>query len=183
MILPVYLYGSPILRQRCVEVPQTSAAITKLIADMKETMANAQGVGLAAPQVGVALRLFVANGRELAENYPEARNFEKTFINPHVLQEEGMRWRYSEGCLSVPSIHEEVERHSRVHLRYLDENFNEHCEWFDGICARIIQHEYDHLDGRNFVERISPLRRQLLKSKLRHIAKGSAECNYPIRIS
>jgi peptide deformylase len=182
MIVPVYLYGSPILRQVCAEVSPTTPYITKLIADLKETMANAEGVGLAAPQVGKALRIFVADGNLLAEKYPEGKDFVHTFINPRIVEEAGNKWTYSEGCLSIPNIHEDVERLSRVRLQYMDEAFVEHCEWFEGVCARIIQHECDHLDGKNYIDRLSPLRRQLLKSKLVRISKGNTDCNYPVRI-
>jgi peptide deformylase len=182
MILPVYLYGSPILRQVCSCIAQNSPDIQKLIADMRETMANADGVGLAAPQVGKAVRLFVADANALADKFPEAKNFVHTFINPCILEESGKKWRYSEGCLSVPNIHEDVERLSQVRLRYMDEDFNEHCEWFDGVCARIIQHECDHLEGRTYIEHLSSLRRQLLKSKLQRISKGITGCEYSTHI-
>jgi peptide deformylase len=162
-------------------VTQDLPDIVKFVADLKETMANADGVGLAAPQVGAMLRIFVANGSILAEKYPEAKTFEQTFINPCILEESGNMWNYSEGCLSIPNINEDVQRRSRVHVRYVDELFREHDQWFEGICARIIQHECDHLDGINYVERLSPLRRQLLKSKLLRISKGITDCQYPTR--
>ena len=159
-----------------------SPVIANLIADLKDTMANAEGVGLAAPQVGVALRIFVTDGGGLAEKYPEAQNFVRTFINPKIIETAGKLWRYSEGCLSIPNIHEDVERPYRVRVQYADEDFNEHDEWFDSVCARIIQHEYDHLDGKNYTERLSPLRRQLVKSKLSRINKGIVDCKYPVKV-
>jgi peptide deformylase len=150
----------------------------QLLADLWETMRHADGVGLAAPQVGKSIRLFVADAELLAEDYPDGKGFKKTFINAHIVEEGGDEWEYNEGCLSVPKIHEDVRRTKRVRVQYLDENFAPHDEWFEGICARIIQHEYDHLEGKTFVDKLSPLRRQLLKSKLTKISSGKVSTKY-----
>lgn len=180
MILPVYLYGSPVLGQKTVDVPPDYPDLAAFIQNMRDTMTQAEGVGLAASQVGKPLRVFIVNGNLLVDKFPEGQDFVRTFINAHIVAEEGERWRYAEGCLSIPKLNEEVERPSRIRLQYVDENFAPHDEWFDGIRARIIQHEYDHLEGRNYIERLHPIRRQLLKSKLARIGKGVVDCEYRV---
>jgi peptide deformylase len=182
MILPVYLYGAPVLQKKTVDITPDEPNLDSLITNLKETMAHAEGVGLAASQVGVPIRLFVVDGNALAEKFPEGKDFVQTFINAHIVEEAGKAWRYSEGCLSIPKINEDVERLSRVRLQYVDENFVSHDEWFEGIRARIIQHEYDHLEGRNFIEKLAPIRRQLLKSKLARISKGIVNCDYHTKV-
>lgn len=183
MILSIIAYGDPVLRKVGVDIDKNYPDLSKLIADMFETMEKAKGVGLAAPQVGKSIRLFIVDGSPFAEDdeHPELKDFRKIFINAHILEEKGDEWGYSEGCLSIPKIREEVKRKSTVHLKYLDENFVEHIETFTGIPARIIQHEYDHIDGKLFIDRVSTLRRTLLKSKLADITKGNVDVEYKMR--
>jgi peptide deformylase len=182
MILPVYLYGSPVLGQKAIDITPDYPDLATLIQDMRDTMAHADGVGLAASQVGKPIRLFIVNGNPLTEKFPEGKDFVRTFINAHIITEEGETWRYAEGCLSIPKLNEEVERPSRIRMQYVDEDFTPHDDWFDGIRARIIQHEYDHLEGRNYIERLHPIRRQLLKSKLTRIGKGVVDCDYRVTV-
>ncbi|GHT11247.1 peptide deformylase [Bacteroidia bacterium] len=182
MILPITLYGASVLQKKTEEVAPDYPDLQLLIENMRATMEKAEGVGLAAPQVGKPIRLFVVNGNALTEKYPEGKDFVHTFINAHIVEHAGTPWRYSEGCLSIPKIHEEVERPARVRVQYVDENFAPHDEWFEGIRARIIQHEYDHLEGKNFIDHLSPIRRQLLKSKLVRISKGVVDCDYNVKV-
>jgi peptide deformylase len=182
MLLPVYLYGSTVLRKKAADISQDYPNFKQLITDMWETMYQAEGVGLAAPQVGKSVRVFVVDAEVLASDYPEAKGFKKAFINAQLVEEEGEEWAYSEGCLSVPKLNENVYRPYRVHLKYLDENFAPHDEWFEGICARIVQHEYDHLEGKTFVDKLPPIRRQLLKSKLTKINKGEVSTIYRVKV-
>lgn len=177
MILPIYLYGQPVLRKETEEIGNTPE-LKQLIADMFETLTQAEGCGLAAPQVGKPWRLFVVDGSELAEDYPECKDFKRVFINPELLEESEETCTYSEGCLSLPGISENVVRPERVVMRYLDENFQEHEEEFSGFCARIVQHEYDHLEGHVFTDRISPIRRTFVRNKLTSIAKGKVGARY-----
>ena len=183
MILSIVAYGDPVLRKMGVDIDKNYPDLQKLIADMFETMARAKGVGLAAPQIGKAIRLFVVDGSPFAEDdeHPELKDFKKTFINAHIVEEKGDEWAYSEGCLSIPKIREDVKRKPTVHLKYMDENFVQHEETFTGIAARIIQHEYDHIDGKLFIDRINTLRRTLLKSRLVDITKGNVEVEYKMR--
>ena len=178
MILPIYLYGAPVLRRQSEEVTPDCPDFAQLLDNLWETMYHAEGVGLAAPQVGRNLRLFVADTDALSKDFPEGKGFKKAFVNAQLLEETGDLWVYNEGCLSVPKVHEDVRRHKRVHLRYCDENFVQHDEWFEGICARVILHELEHLEGKSFVERLSPIRRQLLKSKLMKVSKGAISTPY-----
>ena len=177
MILPIYLYGQPVLRKEAEEIENTPE-LKQFIADMYETLTQAEGCGLAAPQVGKPWRLFVVDGNELAEDYPECKDFKRAFINPELLEESEETCTYSEGCLSLPGISENVVRPATIKMRYLDEDFNEHEEVFTGFCARIVQHEYDHLEGHVFTDRISPIRRQFVKTKLTNIAKGKVMARY-----
>ncbi|MBR3407568.1 MAG: peptide deformylase [Paludibacteraceae bacterium] len=177
MILPIYLYGQPVLRKETEEIENTPE-LKQLISDMFETLTQAEGCGLAAPQVGKPWRLFVVDGSELAEDYPECKDFKRVFINPELLEESEETCTYSEGCLSLPGISENVVRPERVVMRYLDENFQEHEEEFSGFCARIVQHEYDHLEGHVFTDRISPIRRTFVRNKLTSIAKGKVGARY-----
>lgn len=186
MILPIVAYGDPVLKKTAMDITPDYPDLDKLIVDMFDTMYNAKGVGLAAPQIGKSIRLFIVDAAPFAED-PEdeeeaaLKDFKKIFINAHILSEEGPEWKYNEGCLSIPKIREDVLRKPVVHLRYMDENFNEYEETFEGIAARIIQHEYDHIDGKLFTDRISALRRRLLKSKLEDISKGRVEVEYRMR--
>jgi peptide deformylase len=175
------LYGSTTLRKKAEDVTSDYPDLKTLIADLWETMYNADGIGLAAPQVGKNIRLIVVDTDILAKDYPEGKGFKKVFLNSHVVEEDGNEWSYEEGCLSVPKVHENVKRRSRVRLRYCDENFVEHDEWFDGICARVVQHENDHLEGKLFTDKLPAIRKQLLSSKLIKISKGNVSTTYRIK--
>lgn len=184
MILPIVPYGDPVLKRRAVEIDSTYKGLSELIENMYETMYQAHGVGLAAPQVGVSIRLFVVDGAPFAEDEDDAddlKDFKKVFINPEIIEEDGDPWGFVEGCLSIPNIREEVVRDEEILIRYQDEQFNQYEERFSGYRARIIQHEYDHLEGVLFTDRISPLRRRMLRGKLNDITKGKAEVSYRMR--
>ena len=165
------------------EIDKNYPGLEKLIADMFDTMANAKGVGLAAPQVGKAICLFVVDGSPFNEDneHPELKDFRKVFINAKITEEKGDEWAYNEGCLSIPKIREDVKRKPTIKIKYQDENFVQHEEVFTGISARIIEHEYDHIEGKLFIDRINPLRRTLLKSRLSDIAKGNVEVDYKMK--
>lgn len=178
MILPVVAYGHPNLRKISVDITPEYPGLQQLITDMWETMYYSVGVGLAAPQINRQIRLFVIDGNPYVKQYPEAEGFKKVFINARIVEKKGEEWAYNEGCLSIPDIHEDVFRPEEVHLTYYDEEFNFHDEWFSGINARVIQHEYDHLDGVLFVDKIHSLRRIMLKRKLLDITKGDIEVGY-----
>jgi peptide deformylase len=189
MILPIVAFGDPVLKKKAVDITKDYPGLSQLIANMFETMKNAKGVGLAAPQVGVSIRLFiidaspyVVNDDEEEEDDEEGlKNFKKIFINARILSEEGDKWKFNEGCLSIPTIREDVERKPDLRIKYLDENFVEHEESYNGVRARIIQHEYDHTDGILFTDRINPLRKQLLKRKLTDISKGIVDVSYKMK--
>ncbi|GAB4146323.1 MAG: peptide deformylase [Bacteroidia bacterium] len=186
MILPIVAYGDPVLKKVAEDITPDYPNLSKLIEDMHDTMYNARGVGLAAPQIGKSIRLFIVDASpfaEDAETEEEAAlaDFKKVFINARILNETGKEWAFNEGCLSIPKIREDVMRKPDLTLRYLDENFKEHEEDFSGIAARIIQHEYDHIDGKLFVDRISPLRKRLLSGKLNDISRGRIEVEYRMR--
>ena len=178
MILPIYLIGHPVLRKVAKDIDKDYPELDKLISDMFDTMYKSDGVGLAAPQVGKSIRLFVIDGNPMAEEYPELEGFKKVFINAHLVDEEGEEWSFNEGCLSIPGIREDVKRLTKFRLQYYDENWEYHDELFEGGQARIMQHEYDHLDGILFTDKISPIRRRLIKSKLAAIAKGRVVPKY-----
>ncbi|HNS29711.1 MAG TPA: peptide deformylase [Tenuifilaceae bacterium] len=181
MTQSVYIYGSPVLRKVTSEITPDYPGLNELIENMFETMKNSDGIGLAAPQVGLSIRLFVIDASPLEEEHPELKNFKKVFINPKIMGRSENLGIYNEGCLSIPNLREDVERPESVTIKYFDENFNEHEELYDGIIARIIQHEYDHLEGILFTDRVSPIRRQLLKSKLNAILKGKFNVSYKVR--
>ncbi|HAQ64448.1 MAG TPA: peptide deformylase [Bacteroidales bacterium] len=178
MILPIVAYGHPILRKKAIDITPGEAGIGQFITDLWETMYATDGVGLAAPQVNRSIRIFVIDGNPLSEKYPEAKNFRQCFINARIIEEEGEPWGYSEGCLSIPEIHESVERKPRVHIQYLDEQFQPHDEWFEGANARVIQHEYDHLEGILFTDLLSTLRKTMLRRKLSDISHGNIKIDY-----
>lgn len=178
MILPIYLYGQPVLKKVAEDITPDYPQLAELIDNMFETMHNAEGIGLAAPQIGLAIRLVVVDLDVLAEDYPEYKDFRKVYINAHIIEGSDETDSMEEGCLSLPGIHEKVTRPSRIHVQYLDENFVEHDEWVDGFLARVMQHEFDHLEGKVFSDRLSPLRRQMNKNKLMNLAKGKASCAY-----
>ena len=179
MIYPIVVYGDPVLRKRAEDI-EPGTDIKKLIEDMFETMHVAQGIGLAAPQIGKSVRLFVVDGTVI-ENEPSLENFKQAFINPVMVEELGNPWEYEEGCLSIPNIRENVTRKEKLRIRYFDENWQEKEEEFDGMQARIIQHEYDHIEGKLFIDYLTPLKKRLLKGKLADISKGKVDTEYRIK--
>ena len=181
MILPVYVYGTPVLRKIADDIPEDFHGLDDFIESLFETMYKSDGIGLAAPQVGKSIRIFVIDASSLEEDEPGLKDFKRVFINPKILSYEGEMVSYNEGCLSIPDIREDVERESSVRIRYCDRDFNYKEEVYDGIAARIIQHEYDHLEGRLFTDLISPLKKRLLKRKLSSISKGRVEVSYRIK--
>jgi peptide deformylase len=182
-LLPIVAYGNPVLRKKAVEISPDYPNLQQIIQNMFATMYASQGVGLAAPQVDLSIRLFVVDAKPFAEEDPQLENFKQVFINPSILNEKGEEWSFNEGCLSIPGIREDVIRKPEVTLRYLDEDFKEHTELFTGMAARIIQHEYDHLEGVLFIDRISPFRRRLLKGKLDDISKGKVDVHYRMKFA
>ena len=178
MIYPIVMYGDPVLRQKAKDIEQ-GTDLKQLIEDMYETMHGASGIGLAAPQIGKAIRLFVVDGTVL-EDEPGMEDFKKAFINAQMIEELGTPWEYEEGCLSIPNIREKVSRKEKLKIRYYDENWNLHEQEFDGMKARIIQHEYDHIEGKLFVDYLTPLKKRLLKGKLADISKGKVDTEYRI---
>lgn len=188
MILPIVAYGDPVLRKMGKEIERDHPGLEELIADMQETMKNAQGVGLAAPQIGKDIRLFLIDAAPFAENEELddeerefLRDFKRTFINPEIVEEEGDEWAFTEGCLSIPNINEDVYRPETIRVKYLDENFNEKEEELSGLPARIFQHEYDHIEGILFTDRLSSLKKRLLKKKLENISKGKVDVSYRMK--
>jgi peptide deformylase len=182
MILPIYAYGQPVLKKIATDISPDYPEFTTLVANMWETMYEAHGVGIAAPQIGLAIRLFVIDTAQLEKDEkPNFKGFKRVFINAQKVEETGEKWSYEEGCLSIPNIRGEVSRPPVLTLRYLDENFQEHTETFEGINARVIQHEYDHIDGILFIEKLSPVKRNLIRNKLDNIRKGKADADYKIK--
>lgn len=191
MILPIVAYGDPVLKKEAEEIDKQYTGLKQLIDDMFETMYAASGVGLAAPQIGKSIRLFIVDGSPFAEDEeendtpdPKAKgmeHFKKVFINPVIEEEEGEEWAFNEGCLSIPKIREEVFRKEKVVISYYDENFNFFKETFDGYAARIIQHEYDHIEGVLFTDHLSPLKRRLLTKRLQNISKGIVDIDYKMK--
>ncbi len=182
MILPIYLYGQPVLRKEAEDIEPDYPDLKKLIADMYETMYHSDGVGLAAPQIGLPIALIVIDGDPLAENFPECKGLKMTLINPELdILEDVEPVSRDEGCLSLPGLSESVKRREHVRLNWLDENFEEHEQEFTGFAARIIQHEFDHLLGTVYTDRISPIRKQMIRSKLNNIAKGKVRCDYRVK--
>ena len=195
MILPIVAYGDPVLRKVGAEIPKDYPGLDQLIKDMFETMRASSGVGIAAPQIGKAIRLFLVdttpfvNGERdedeedeyTAEEREQLGKLSKAFINPTITDEEGEIWAFNEGCLSIPKIREDVYRKPKIYIEYYDEQFNLIKETYEGVAARVIQHEYDHIEGKLFTDRISPLRRRLLKGKLNDISKGKVSVTYKMR--
>lgn len=181
MLLPIYLYGQPVLRKTAETVTDSYPDLKAVIEDMFVTLSNAQGVGLAAPQVGLALRMFVIDATPVADDYPECTGFRRCMINPEILERSEEIVAGDEGCLSIPGIYESVSRSEWIVVKYVDENLEEHIEKVTGWAARVVQHEYDHLDGKVFIDRISLIRKQLIKGKLSQILKGKARCAYKTR--
>ena len=178
MIYPIVVYGHPLLRKVAEDIGQDYPDLEKLVEDMFQTMYQAEGLGLAAPQIGKSIRIFVIDGNPVGEDEPEMAGFKKVFINARISERSGEQVPLSEGCLSIPNLREEVKRESHVKISYFDEKWEYHDEEYDGFRARVIQHEYDHLDGILFPDRLNPLRRRLLKGKLNDISKGKFEVEY-----
>jgi peptide deformylase len=181
MILPIYLYGHPVLKKKTEEIASGYPDLKRLIDNMFETMYKADGVGLAAPQIGLSLRLFLIDLEPLVEDNPEYAGFKKIFINPVIVERTGEMVKMEEGCLSVPGINESVEREEKIRIHYFDENFVFHDEVYDSFFSRCIQHEYDHIDGILFVDKISAIRKQLIKGKLNNLVKGKTDCHYKVK--
>lgn len=184
MILPIYIFGQPVLRQVAVDIDASYPDLDQLKADMRETLAASEGIGLAAPQIGRSIRLVFIDLNPLADDLPEYKDFNRFYINPRILDYDDTKTDSSEeGCLSLPGIHERVTRPTRIHVSYLDEQFQAHDEWVDGYLARVMQHEFDHLDGHIFVDKISPLRRQLVQRKLKDLKNGRFRCSYRTKVA
>ncbi|MFT5104030.1 MAG: peptide deformylase [Candidatus Latescibacterota bacterium] len=188
MILPIFAYGEPVLRKKGKEINKDYPDLDVIIADMFETMYGAHGIGLAAPQVGLSVRLFLVDASpfEDDEEYSEEERtmlatFKKVFINAKIIEESGDEWIFNEGCLSIPNVTEDVFRQPTITVEYFDENFEKHTDTFDGIAARIIQHEYDHIEGVLFTDKLSPLKKRLIKGKLENISKGKTDVSYRMR--
>lgn len=184
MILPIYIYGQPVLRKESQDIDASYPELKQLIGNMFETLTESEGVGLAAPQIGLNIRLVVIDLDVLAEDYPEYKDFRRAYVNPHIIEyDETETENMEEGCLSLPGIHESVRRPTRIKVRYQDEDFVEHEEWVGGYLARVMQHEFDHLDAKMFIDRITPLRRQLIKGKLKSILQGRFRCGYRTKVA
>jgi peptide deformylase len=185
MIYPIVVYGDPVLRQRAKEI-EAGTDLTAFIQDMYETMYAAQGIGLAAPQIGKGVRLFVVDGTALKDDEDDEtggenmEGFKKAFINPTILEEAGEPWEFEEGCLSIPNIREKVSRKESLRIRYYDEQWNLKEETYDGVKARIIQHEYDHIEGKLFIDYLTPLKKRMLKGRLNDISRGEVDTEYRI---
>lgn len=184
MILPIIAYGDPVLRKVSRDIDKEYPNLNQLIADMFETMYHARGVGLAAPQIGLDIRLFIVDASPFDDDdddKPELKNFKKVFINAYIIDETGNEWPFNEGCLSIPEIREDVNRLSNIKIKYVDENFVEKEEAYSGILARIIQHEYDHIEGKLFIDKISPIKKRLIAKKLDAITKGLVKPDYKMK--
>ena len=188
MILPIVAYGDPVLRKVAVAIDAAFPDLEKLITNMKETMYNASGVGLAAPQIGKAIRLFLIDASPFAEDDDLSeeertvlKSFNRVFINPKILEEEGEEWIFNEGCLSIPDVREDVSRQPKITIEYQDENFTIHTETLEGLAARVFQHEYDHIEGILFTDKLSTLKKRIIKKKLENISKGKISADYRMR--
>ncbi|MCV6628291.1 MAG: peptide deformylase [Flavobacteriaceae bacterium] len=188
MILPIIAYGDPVLRKEGEDIDAQYPNLEALLANMWETMYNAYGVGLAAPQIGKAIRIFLVDTTPFAddpdlspEEQEQLKGFKKVFINAEIIAEEGQEWAFNEGCLSIPDVREDVKRHPQITIRYQDENFEEYTETYDGLIARVIQHEYDHIEGVLFTDYLSPLKKRLIKGRLKKISDGKINVDYKMR--
>jgi peptide deformylase len=181
MIYPIVAYGDPVLKKKAEEITKDYEGLAEVIENMWETMHAANGVGLAAPQIGKSIRLFVVDASPFEEDEPELADFKKVFINARILEEDGEKWPFNEGCLSIPKIREDINRHEEIVIEYYDENFKKHKETYSGMAARVIQHEYDHIEGILFVDHLSPLRKRLLSGKLSDISKGNVDVDYRMK--
>ena len=183
MILPIYTYGQPVLRKVAEDIPLDYPDLQRLIADMFEPLTESEGIGLAAPQIGKAIRVVVIDLDPLADDMPEYKDFRRAFINPHIVEYDDTETEsMEEGCLSLPAIHEKVTRPTRIRVQWLDAELQAHDEWIEGYLARVMQHEFDHLDGKMFIDRISPLRKQLIKNKLKALLQGRFRCGYKTKL-
>ena len=191
MILPIVAYGNPVLRKVCKDIFPDHPGLEKFIADMWDTMYISNGVGLAAPQVNRDIRLFLVDSTRIFESmddkekleYPDMPGIKQVFINAHIVEFTGREWSYNEGCLSIPKIREDITRPDTVTIKFLDEQFNSHIDTYTGITARVIQHEYDHIEGKLFIDYLSPLKRKLMKGKLNDITKGNISVDYKMSFS
>ena len=190
MILPIYGYGEAVLRKVCIDIPQDYPNLTEILSNMYETMYNAYGVGLAAPQVGLAVRIFVIDTTPFAdsdevskEEAEQLKDFKQTFINAKIIKEEGEIWGFNEGCLSIPDVREDVFRHDTITIEYFDENFVKKTETYNGLIARVIQHEYDHIEGILFTDHLSMLKKKLVGKKLQNIMEGKARPDYRMKFA
>jgi peptide deformylase len=186
MILPIYIYGQPVLRKESEDITPDYPGLAELIPNMFETLTASDGVGLAAPQIGKNIRLAVIDLDVISDDLPEYKDFRRAYINPHIVEidETSPTETMEEGCLSLPGIHENVTRYTRIRVQYQDEQFQQHDEWVEGFLARVMQHEFDHLDAKMFIDHISPLRKQLIKGKLKSLLQGRYRCSYrtkPVR--
>ena len=181
MKMPIIAYGDPVLRKKASDIPTDYPDLSGLIDNMFETMYGAHGVGLAAPQIGLSIRLFIIDAIPFAEEDEALKEFKKVFINPRILDESGDKWSFNEGCLSIPDIREDVSRHQKLTLTYFDENWKEYQETYEGLAARVIQHEYDHIEGKLFTDKLSPLRKAMLKNRLDSISKGFVKVEYKMK--
>lgn len=182
MILPIYAYGQPVLKRKAIAIEKDYPDFDNLLKNMWETMYNANGVGLAAPQIGMSIRVFLIDTVQLNEK--DAKNpkgFKKAFINAEMVEETGKPWEYEEGCLSIPDVRGDVSRPEQITIRYQDENFETHTETFSGMDARVIQHEYDHIEGKLFTEKLKPIKKRMVKRKLEFIKKGKVGVDYKMR--
>jgi peptide deformylase len=183
-ILPIVGYGDPVLKKKSTEITADYPDLDKLIANMFSTMYNAEGIGLAAPQIGLSIRLFIADTKQLEHSdKPEFNGICQAFINPTILSESGEEWKYEEGCLSIPGVRGDVWRQPNIIIRYQDQEFNWKEEVFDGMNARVIQHEYDHIEGILFTDKLMPLKKKLVSGKLKKITKGEVHADYPMRFA
>ena len=183
MKLPIYAYGQPVLKQKAAPITADYPDLSTLIANMWETMYEAQGVGLAAPQIGLPIRLFVVDTTQMMKKGEEDEGIKQVFINAEIIEESGELWSYEEGCLSIPDIRGEVERKETVHLRWQDESFMQHEAVFSDIHARVIQHEYDHIEGRLFIEYLKPVKKRLIQRRLENIRKGHVATDYRMKFA
>ena len=181
MVLPIYAYGQPVLKRMGINVEKDYPELNVLIADMWETMYNAHGVGLAAPQIGKSLRIFVVDTIQVLDEDSDETGIKKVFINAEMVEETGEEWDYEEGCLSIPGVRGDVTRQDTIRLKYFNENFEEIEEEFDGINARVIQHEYDHIDGKIFTDKLKPIKKRMVQRKLDSIRKGKVDIDYRMK--
>ena len=188
MILPIIAYGNPVLRKKCKNISNDYIKLNELISNMWDTMYASSGVGLAAPQIGLPIRMFLVDTSPFSEDEDLSKEeqqalsvFKRVFINAKIVEEEGDEWAFNEGCLSIPDVREDVFRQPKLIIEYVDEKFNKHIEEFDGLIARVIQHEYDHIDGILFTDRLSAFKKRLIKSRLTNISKGKIDVDYRMR--